>query len=40
VEPLCLRSLDCSLVSGSHIWIQVSSIVTRRLNNPAEIGPV
>jgi hypothetical protein len=33
-EPLCLHSLDCALLSGSCIWIQVSSIVTRWFKNP------
>jgi hypothetical protein len=33
-KPQCLKSLDCCLVSGSYIWIQVSIIVTRQLKNP------
>jgi hypothetical protein len=31
--------LKCSLVCGSYIWILDSTIVTRRLKYPAEIGP-
>jgi hypothetical protein len=29
----CLHSLECSLVSGSDMWTQVSSIVMKRLQN-------
>jgi hypothetical protein len=32
-EPLCLHFLDCSLVYGSYIWIQVSTIGTKWLKN-------
>jgi hypothetical protein len=32
-EPLCLHFLDCSLVSRSYIWIQVSTIGMKWLKN-------
>jgi hypothetical protein len=38
-ETLCLHSLDCTLVSGPYIWIQVSSTVTRQFKNPIGSHP-
>jgi hypothetical protein len=39
----CLHSLECSLVSGTHMWTQVSSVVTKRLKeisqNLVKISP-